>query len=284
MILSQRAMNLQPSATLAVTARAKEMKRQGKPVISFGAGEPDFVSPRPVFDAAREAIDKGHTHYTPTPGIPELREAICADYKKRFGLNYTPADVLVGSGAKPLLYCALASLINTDDEVIVIAPAWVSYVEQIHLCGGREVIVESGDTQHCPSIERLRAAVTDRTKCIMINSPNNPSGAVYNETTLKAIAELAIEKDLVIINDEIYERLVYDGQYAQILQTCPEAADRVININGVSKAYAMTGWRIGYALGPSTLIKAMSGPFRDTLRPTPVPCGSIRRFGRSVQR
>ncbi len=258
MSLSLRAQNLQPSATLAVTARAKEMKRAGNPVISFGAGEPDFTSPEAVLKAGHEAIDKGYTHYTPNPGIPELREAVCEYYLNRFGLEYKPEEVLIGAGAKPLLYCALAAVVNPGDEVIVVTPAWVSYVEQIHLVDGKEVLVESSDTGNVPSVERLRAAVTDKTKCIMLNTPNNPTGAVYDGETLKAIAQLAIERDLVIINDEIYERLVYgDSKYSQIVAVCPEAKDRIININGVSKALAMTGWRIGYALGPQSYLKAM---------------------------
>ncbi len=258
MPLSQRVQNLQPSATLAVTARAKAMKRQGKPVISFGAGEPDFTSPQAVLQAGHRAIDQGQTHYTANPGIPELREAVCGYYRQRFGLDYSAEEVLVGSGAKPLLYCALAATVDPGDEVIVITPAWVSYVEQIHLVGGREVLVESGDTGHVPSLDRIKAALSPRTKCIMVNSPNNPTGAVYDASTLRAIAQLAMERDLVVLNDEIYEQLVYDGQFCQIVAACPEAKDRIINVNGVSKALAMTGWRIGYALAPLPYLKAMA--------------------------
>ncbi|WP_081686653.1 MULTISPECIES: pyridoxal phosphate-dependent aminotransferase [Jonquetella] len=257
--LSKRARNLQPSATLAVSARAAELKRQGRPVISFGAGEPDFDSPDAVKKAGHDAIESGKTHYTPNPGTPELREAVCVDYSRRFGLDYAPSEVLVGSGAKPLIYCALAALLDDGDEVILPVPAWVSYVEQIKLCGGKAVLVETGDTNHLPLADRLEAAVTPRSKCILINSPNNPTGAVYDEETLKAIASLALRHDLVIINDEIYEQLVYEGAYSQIVKTCPEVKDRTINVNGVSKAFAMTGWRIGFALGPAKIIKAMAG-------------------------
>lgn len=256
--LSKKAMNLKPSATLAVGALAKEMKREGKPVISFSQGEPDFTSPKAVLDAGHDAITKGYTHYTASNGIAELREAICAYYKKHFGLDYAPNDVLVGAGAKPVLYCALAAILDEGDEVIVPAPAWVSYVEQIRLCGGKEVLVECGDTGNVPTLERMKAAITPKTKCIMLNSPNNPTGAVYDEATMKGIAQLALDHDLIIINDEIYERLVYgDAKFSEIVALCPAVKDRTIIVNGVSKAFAMTGWRIGYALGPSKYLKAM---------------------------
>lgn len=256
--LSQKAMNLKPSATLAVGALAKEMKREGKPVISFSMGEPDFTSPKAVLDAAHDAINKGYTHYTASTGIAELREAVCAYYKKHFDLEYAAADVLVGSGAKPVLYCAMAAILDEGDEVLIPTPAWVSYVEQIRLCGGKEVLVECGDTGNVPTLERMKAAITPKTKCILLNSPNNPTGAVYDAETMKGIAQLALDHDLIIVNDEIYERLVYgDAKFSEIVALCPAVKDRTIIINGVSKAFAMTGWRIGYALGPSKYIKAM---------------------------
>ncbi len=256
--LSQKAMDLHPSATLAVGALAKEMKREGKPVISFSQGEPDFTSPRAVLDAGHDAINKGYTHYTASNGIAELREAVAGYYKKHFNLEYAANDVLIGAGAKPLLYCAMLAILDPGDEVIVPIPAWVSYVEQIRLCGGREVLVECSDTDNVPTIERLKAAITPKTKCILLNSPNNPTGAVYDEVTLKGIAQLALDNDLIIVNDEIYERLIYgDAKFCELVELCPEVKDRTILINGVSKAFAMTGWRIGYALGPTKYIKAM---------------------------
>ncbi len=256
--LSQKAANMKPSATLAVGALAKEMKREGKPVVSFSQGEPDFTSPQSVLDAGIEAIRKGYTHYTASNGIAELREAVCAYYKKHFGLEYAPNDVVVGSGAKPVLYAALAAILDPGDEVILPAPAWVSYVEQIRLCGGREVLVECRDTGNVPTMERLKAAVSPRTKCILLNSPNNPTGAVYGAELMKGIARLALDHELIIINDEIYERLVYgDAKFTQILNVCPAVKDRTIIINGMSKAFAMTGWRIGYAIGPGKFIKAI---------------------------
>lgn len=257
--LSQKASNLHPSATLAVSALAKEMKRQGKPVIVFSQGEPDFTSPKPVLDAGHDAINKGYTHYTANNGIAELREAVAAYYKKHFNVDYTANEVLIGSGAKPVLYCAMTAILDPGDEVILPKPAWVSYVEQIRLCGGKEVLVECGDTGNVPTLERLKAAITPKTKCILLNTPNNPTGAVYGEELLKGIAQLALDHDLIIVNDEIYERLVYgDVKYHEIVALCPAVKDRTISVNGMSKAFAMTGWRVGFGVGPAKYIKAMS--------------------------
>lgn len=256
--LSKKAMELHPSATLAVSALAKEMKAEGKPVIIFSQGEPDFVSPQPVLDAGRKAIDEGQTHYTASNGILPLRKAVAAYYKKHFNLEYAPGDILIGAGAKPILYCAMVAILDPGDEVILPTPAWVSYVEQIRLCGGHEVLVECRDTKNVPLVERIKAAITPRTKCILLNSPNNPTGAVYDAETLKGIAQLALEHDLIIVNDAIYERLIYDNtKFTEIVEICPEVRDRTIIVNGMSKAFAMTGWRIGYALGPTKYIKAM---------------------------
>ena len=255
MYISVRARNMEPSATLAVTAKAKSLKRDGKPVISFGAGEPDFDSPPSALRYAEEAMKKGQTHYTPGTGIPELREAVCAYYKDHFGLEYKPADVVVGAGAKPLLYEALGCLLDPGDEVLVFTPAWVSYVEQIRFFDGKEVLVDTSKTDFIPRIEDVRKAVTPRTRAMIINTPNNPTGAVYNERCLRDLGKLAVEKNIVILYDEIYERLVYgDAVHHQILNLVPEAREHTIIINGVSKAFAMTGWRIGYALGPSSIM------------------------------
>ncbi len=259
MELSQRAKRLAPSATLVVTAKSKELKAQGKPVISFGAGEPDFNSPKSAADAAFEAIRTGQTHYTASNGIPELRKAVCGYYERQFGLKYDPAEVVVDCGAKPLLYEALACLIDPGDEVIVFTPAWVSYVEQIRLCDGVAVELDTTKTNYIPDPKQLEKAITPKTKCIMINTPNNPTGAVYDAATLKAIAALALKHKIVILYDEIYERMVYDGaKHENIVSLCPEVRDLTILINGVSKAFAMTGWRIGYALGPKEFIKTLN--------------------------
>jgi len=246
---------MEPSATLAVTAKAKSLKREGKPVISFGAGEPDFNSPPSALRFAEEAMKKGQTHYTPGTGIPELREAVCAYYKEHFGLEYKPADVVVGAGAKPLLYEALGCLLDPGDEVLVFTPAWVSYVEQIRFFDGKAVLIDTSKTDFVPRIEDVRKAVTPRTRAMIINTPNNPTGAVYDEQCLRDLGKLAVEKDITILYDEIYERLVYgNAVHHQILNLVPEAREHTIIINGVSKAFAMTGWRIGYALGPSSIM------------------------------
>ena len=258
MNLSNRAKMLKPSATLAVSAKAKEMKKSGLPVISFGTGEPDFDSPLAAQVAGKEAIDAGHTHYTAVGGIDELKEAVCQTYKNQFNLDYSPAEVVVGSGAKPLVYTALAALIDDGDEVIVFTPAFVSYVGQIKMLGGKALLVDTSHTNLEPDPEAVRKVITAKTKAMMINSPNNPTGAVMSAEVLRELAKIAKEHDLVIINDEIYCDLVYEGEYSQIVTLCPDVKDRVVNINGVSKSYAMTGWRIGYATGPAELIKAMT--------------------------
>lgn len=279
MVLSERARTLEPSATLAVVAKAKAMKREGKPVISFGAGEPDFNSPESALKYAVEAMEKGYTHYTPGTGIPELKEAVCSYYSRRFGLEYAPGDVVVGAGAKILLYEALSCLVDPGDEVIVFAPAWVSYVEQIRLCGGKEIIVDTSETSSIPDLNEVKRVISDKTKCMMINSPNNPTGAVYDEETLKGLASIAVEKDIVIIYDEIYEQLVYgDAAHHQIVALAPEVRDHTIIINGVSKAYAMTGWRIGYALGPSELM-AKVGAVQGHLTSNPCSIAQYAALG-----
>lgn len=251
---SVRASRMEPSATLAVVNKAKALKYEGKPVISFGAGEPDFDSPAAAASCAERAIKEGKTHYTQSNGILELREAVASYYSDRFGLDYPADQVIIGPGAKPLIYGSLASLVDPEDEVLVFSPAWVSYVEQIRLLDGRASIVDTVTTGNVPLASKVAEAVTPRTVGMLINTPNNPTGAVYGEETLREIAEIALEHDLWIINDEIYERLVYgNSTHLNIATLVPEVADRTIQINGVSKAFAMTGWRIGYALAPKWL-------------------------------
>ncbi|NLH95014.1 MAG: pyridoxal phosphate-dependent aminotransferase [Synergistaceae bacterium] len=260
MRLSDRALKLAPSATLEVVAKAKQLKREGKPVISFGAGEPDFTSPPAAVQAAVDAIKRGETHYTPTSGIPELKEAIQTYYLQRFGLDYRPDEILVGAGAKPLLYEAFACLLNPGDEVLLFAPAWVSYVEQISLCDGRPVVLDTSANDFFPTREQIAEAITPRTVGILVNTPNNPTGAVYPGSLLEEIAGIAQENGLWVIFDEIYERLVYgEAVHSNILSVVPSLRSSTLLINGVSKAYAMTGWRIGYALGPKQLIEKMGG-------------------------
>lgn len=259
MKFSNRVLNMKPSATISISSMAKNLKSEGKPVLLFSMGEPDFSSPQAANDAAIEAIKRCESHYTLNPGIVELREAVCGYYKKRFGLEYAPTEVIVGSGAKPLLYEAMQVLVDNDDEVVLFAPAWVSYIEQLHLAGGVEKIVNTMSTGLLPQKEKLLEAIGPKTVGIVVNSPSNPTGAIYPEETLRMIAEIAIEKDLWIILDEMYERLEYTpAKYVNILNVVPEARNRVVLVNGVSKAYAMTGWRVGYALGPQEIISKMN--------------------------
>jgi len=258
MKLSKRANRIQPSATIAVSALAKELKAKGKPVLSFSAGEPDFTSPDAAMDAARAAIDRGETHYTANSGVPELKKAVAGYYRKHFGLEYENAEILVSSGAKPLVYQALQVLVDEADEVLLFSPAWVSYIEQVNIAEGVPVIVDTADTGFVPTKAEVEKALSSKTVGMIVNSPNNPTGAVYDEATLRMLAEVAVKHDLWIIYDEIYERLVYgDTKHHNILELVPEIRDRVILINGVSKAFCMTGWRIGYALGPKDVIKKM---------------------------
>ena len=255
MKVSRRIKSIQPSATLAVSGKAKQLKSEGKPVLSFGTGEPDFTSSAASCKAAHEAIDRGESHYTANSGIPELKSAVSAYYKRHFNLEYAPAEIIVSNGAKQLLYQAAQTLIDPDDEVLLFAPAWVSYVEQVNLAGGKPVTVETSDTNFEPTREAIEACLSPKTTGMIINTPSNPTGAVYSAETLRMIADIAKEHDLWIIFDEIYERLVYgETKHFNILQIAPEIRDRVLLINGVSKAFCMTGWRIGYALGPKEFI------------------------------
>ena len=257
-MLADRIKALAPSPTLAIQAKAKAMRAQGIDVISFGAGEPDFDTPERIKEAAIRAIRKGHTKYTDASGIVELREAVCRKLKRDNGLDYEPADVLISVGAKHTLYNAVVALLNPGDEVLIPAPYWVSYPEQVKLVAGVPVAVpteEADGFQVDPG--RLAAAVTPRTRAVVINSPNNPTGAVFSPAALRAVGELAVKHDLLVISDECYEALTYEGRHVSIASLGPEVKARTLVVNTCSKAYAMTGWRIGYAAGPRALIKAM---------------------------
>jgi aspartate aminotransferase len=251
---------MHPSATLVVSALARELKSEGRPVLSFSAGEPDFASPPPAIAAARDAMERGETHYTSNSGIPELKRAIAEYYRGRFGLEYAPAEIIVSCGGKHVLYEAVQSLVDPGDEVLLFAPYWVSYVEQIRMAEGMPVTVDTAGANFLPTSEATRGAVTGRTVGMILNTPNNPTGAVYGEETLAMLADAAREHGLWIIYDEIYERFVYgETRHYNRLQVAPDIRDRVIIVNGVSKAYSMTGWRIGYALGPKDVIAKMDG-------------------------
>jgi len=228
-------------------------------VISFGAGEPDFDTPQRIKDAAIEAMRRGQTKYTEVGGIPELRAAVCAKLKRDNGLAYDPPEILVSVGAKHTLFNLVVALINPGDEVLVPAPYWVSYPEQVRMVGGVAVDVETSEASGFDlDPDRLRAAVTPRTKLIVLNSPNNPTGAVFSPAALQAVARLAIERNLWIVSDECYEALTFEGRHVSVASLSPEVKARTIVVNTCSKAYAMTGWRIGYAAGDRTLIKGMT--------------------------
>ncbi|OWU67969.1 hypothetical protein ATO2_13645 [Roseovarius sp. 22II1-1F6A] len=257
--ISDRLTRLHPAATRVVSEKAADLRRQGRDVISLSTGEPDFVSPPAVMDAARAALEAGHTFYTPAAGLRELREEVAHYYGTRFGLDYSFDEVMIGSGGKPLLFEACAALLNPGDEAIIIAPAFVSYLEQVRFLDATPVVIETDPQTLDFALDDIRAAITDRTRIIMLNAPNNPSGRIYGDDLVIGLCELAMEHDLTIINDEIYERIVFDGaEYRNPLNLCPEARAHVLHINGASKSLAMTGWRIGFAIGPKELIRRMT--------------------------
>ncbi|MBT5413675.1 MAG: pyridoxal phosphate-dependent aminotransferase [Rhodospirillaceae bacterium] len=260
-LIAQRLGRVKESATTVFTQLARDMLAQGRDVISLSSGEPDFDTPDNVKEAAIDAIRRGETKYTPINGIPELKAAICAKFKRDNGLDYKPSQVFVSPGGKHVIYNALMATLDPDDEVIIPAPYWVSYPDMVLLCGGEPVIV------NCPQNngfkmrpEDLDSAITEKTKWLILNSPSNPTGASYSMDDLKALGEVLKRHPQVhILTDDMYEHLVYDGfEFATIAQATPELYDRTLTMNGMSKAYCMTGWRIGYAAGPESLIKAMS--------------------------
>ena len=257
---SKKAMNITPSITLAITAKAKELKGAGVDVVSFGAGEPDFNTPKNIMDAAIKSMEEGKTKYTPTSGIIELREAICKKLKEDNNLSYNSNQIIVSTGAKQCLADAFMAILNPGDEVIVPIPYWVSYPELIKLADGVPVFVEGKEeNDYKYTLESLNKVVNDNTKAIIINSPNNPTGTVYSIDELKEIAEFAQKHDLIIISDEIYEKLIYDGKkHVSVASLSEDAYNRTIVINGFSKSYAMTGWRLGYAAGNAEVIKLMT--------------------------
>lgn len=259
MNLSQKARNISPSPTLAVDAKAKQMKKEGKDIIGFGVGEPDFDTPDYIKSASVSAIDEGFTKYTPAGGIQELKIAIAETLYKNMGIHYEPTQVIVSNGAKQCLFNALYSLLDPGDEVLIPTPYWVSYPELVKLCGGKPVFVSTKQEDEFKlKAENILPLINDKTKVLIINSPNNPTGSVYTRDDLEKIAQIAIEKGIFVISDEIYEKLIYDGQKHTSIASIKNMQARTLVVNGVSKAYAMTGWRIGYAAGPENLIKAMT--------------------------
>ncbi|MTI84608.1 MAG: pyridoxal phosphate-dependent aminotransferase [Firmicutes bacterium] len=260
MELNERAKNISPSPTLSIDAKAKQMLAEGAKVINFGAGEPDFDTPESIKQAAVKAIDKGMTKYTPVAGIPPLKEALIKKFEVDNDLHYKPSQIVVSAGAKHSLYNAFMVLCQPGDEVLLPAPYWVSYLEQIKLTGAFPLIVQTREENGFKlTPQELRSALTDRTRLIVLNSPSNPTGAVYTKDELKALGEVLLESNIAIISDEIYERLIYDGEkHVSIAQLNPGLKEKTVIINGVSKAYAMTGWRIGYAAAPAKVAKAMT--------------------------
>ncbi|KAB2659526.1 pyridoxal phosphate-dependent aminotransferase [Brucella tritici] len=251
---------VKPSATIAVSQKARELKAKGKDVIGLGAGEPDFDTPTNIKQAAIDAINRGETKYTPVAGIPELRQAIVAKFKRENGLDYKPEQVIVGTGGKQILFNAFMATLNPGDEVIVPAPYWVSYPEMVAINGGNPVFINTKIEDNFKlTAADLEKAITPKTKWLIFNSPSNPTGAAYTEAELKSLTDVLVRHPHVwILTDDMYEHLVYgDFVFTTPAQVEPSLYDRTLTMNGVSKAYAMTGWRIGYAAGPLQLIKAM---------------------------
>jgi len=259
--LSNRVNAVKPSPTLAITARAAQMRAAGKDIIGLGAGEPDFDTPAHIKAAAVKAIDNGYTKYTPVDGIPSLKQAIISKFKNDNGLDYQANQILVSCGGKQSSFNLTQALLNAGDEVIIPAPFWVSYPDMVLLADGVPVIIETTQAQHFKiSPAQLRAAITDKTRLIFINSPSNPSGIAYSLEELKALGDVLKDfPNIIIATDDMYEHILWKkGTFVNILNAHPEFYDRTVVMNGVSKAYSMTGWRIGYAAGPADLIEAMT--------------------------
>ncbi|RKH52306.1 pyridoxal phosphate-dependent aminotransferase [Corallococcus sp. AB049A] len=259
MKLARRLNAIKPSATLALNARAKALAASGKDVVVLAAGEPDFDTPEFVKQAAIEALRTGFTKYTATAGMPELREAVCRKLEKDNGLKYAPDQVVVTAGGKQSLYNCFQALLDEGDEVIVFAPYWVSYPDMVHLAGGTPVIVPTREEDgYAPDPAAIKRALTPRTRAIVLNSPANPTGAVYSRATLEGIADAVRGHDCILVTDDMYEKLLYTGEpFLNIGNVAPDLVPRLLVSNGLSKSYAMTGWRLGYAAGPKALISGM---------------------------
>ena len=257
--LAKRVGRIQPSATLALTARAKALAAEGKDVIALTAGECDFEMPAALRAAAVKAIEgRGVVdRYTPASGLPEIRKAVAAKFKRDNGLEYTPEQVMVNCGAKHSCFNIIGALVDDGDEVIIPAPYWVSYPEMVNFFGGKPVVVDTSATGFVLTADALKKALTSRTKLVLVNSPGNPTGAVWSRAAQQALADVLKGSNVAVLSDEIYEKLVYDGEHVSFAALGTDAFERTITVNGVAKAYAMTGWRIGYAAGPKAVINAM---------------------------
>lgn len=256
--LSERARVLKPSATLAISAKAKELKSKGVDIVGFGAGEPDFPTPMRIREAAKRSLDRGETFYTPVGGTPELKKAIIHRFLEDYGLEYAPDHILVSCGAKHSLYNMFHAVFGPGDEVLIFSPYWVSYPEMVALTGATPVIVPTrAEDRFIPDPAEVVSLIRPNTKGMVLNSPSNPTGVCYPEATLKSLAEIAHDRDLLVISDDIYDKLLYDGGKFIPFATLPDMKERTVTINGVSKTYAMTGWRIGYLACPRVeLVKA----------------------------
>ena len=258
--LSDHASAVQASTTLAIDSLYKQMRADGIDVIGFGAGEPDFNTPEHIKQAGIRAIEENFTKYTPAAGVMDLREAVCQRLEEDFGVSYRPTQVVIASGAKHVVYAALQALVDPGDEVILPAPFWVSYLEQIRMVGGTPVVVTATEAEDFKlTAEKLEAAITPKTKAVILNNPSNPTGMVYEKAELEALTQVCVKHDLYILADEIYCNLCYDGRtFTSVATLGEEVKARTILINGVSKSYAMTGWRIGYAAANERIIRVMS--------------------------
>ena len=257
--LAKRMTTISPSLTLAISAKAKAMKAAGESVVSFGVGEPDFNTPEHIIDAAKAALDNGHTKYTPSSGLLPLRKAICEKFQKDNGLTYEPSQIIVSNGAKHSIFNACYAVLEEGDEVIIPTPYWLTYPEVVKVCGATPVYLEcKKENKFKFSAQDLKAAITPNTKMLIFNSPSNPTGAVYNEEETRAIAKVCEEAGIFVLADEIYEKLCYNGVKPFSIAKCSEKMqDLTITVNGVSKTYAMTGWRVGYLAAPKDIAKAI---------------------------
>ncbi len=266
MDISTRADAIAPSVIFAITAKAREMKAAGVDVVAFGAGEPDYDTPEPIKRAAIKAIQRGYTKYTQTAGLPELRQAICDKLQRENKLTYTPRQIIVANGAKQILFEIMQVLIDPGDEVVIPIPYWVSYPEMVKLAGGTCAYVNTHQFKLTPS--DLSKVISKKTKVLILNSPNNPTGAVYTRSELRAIAEICVDKGITIVSDEIYEHLIYDGGHVSVAGLSHRVKDATIIVNGLSKAYAMTGWRVGYCAAPEPVARALNS-LQDHLTSSP---------------
>ena len=267
-MISERARSVNPSLTLGITATAKKLKKEGKDVVTFGAGEPDFPTPHNIKMAAIKAINDNFTYYTPTAGIEELRQAIADKLRSFNGVSYEPSEIVVSCGGKHSLYNIMQVLLNPGDEALLTVPYWVSYLEQIKLAGAQPRLVQT-DEDNKISLDEMRRQVTGKTKLLVLNSPSNPAGAVLGQSELKLIADLALEYDLWIVSDEVYEAFVYDGlRHVSIASLSREVKERTVMSNAFSKTYSMTGWRVGYTAGPKEVIEAI-GRLQDHMTSNP---------------